>query len=89
VVDRAGNTKESFLSTRVRFPARTTRFEEVSLFCNRAPGARSEALQLSYWGVVVDRIRGSGLEGSSLLAIFERDRKGSSPWSWARAFKKC
>jgi hypothetical protein len=33
----------------------------------------------------VDRIRGSGLKGSSLLAIFERDRKGSSPWSWARA----
>jgi hypothetical protein len=27
---------------------------------------------------VVDRIWGSGLEGSSLLAIFERDRKGST-----------
>jgi hypothetical protein len=39
--------------------------------------------------LVVDRIRGSGLEGSSLLAIFEGERKGSSPWSGARAFKKC
>jgi hypothetical protein len=38
--------------------------------------------------LVVDRIRGSGLEGSSLLAIFEGERKGSSPWSGARAFKK-
>jgi hypothetical protein len=30
-----------------------------------------------------------GLEGSSLLAIFEGERKGSSPWSGARAFEKC
>jgi hypothetical protein len=41
---------------------------------------------------VVDRIRGSGvegsgLEGSSLLFIFAGERKGSSPWPGARAFK--
>jgi hypothetical protein len=36
---------------------------------------------------VVDRIRGSGLEGSSLLLIFAGERKGSSPWPGARAFK--
>jgi hypothetical protein len=37
--------------------------------------------------LVVDRIRGSGLEGSSLLLIFAGERKGSSPWPGARAFK--
>jgi hypothetical protein len=36
---------------------------------------------------VADRIRGSGLEGSSLLAIFEGERKGSSQWSGARALR--
>jgi transcription initiation factor TFIID subunit 1 len=30
-----------------------------------------------------------GLQGSSLLAIFEGERKGSSPWSGAQDFKKC
>jgi hypothetical protein len=40
-----------------------------------------------YFSVVVDRIRGSGLEGSSLLSIFAGERKGSSPWAEARAFK--
>jgi hypothetical protein len=41
-----------------------------------------ECLQL-----VVHRIRGSGLEGSSLLLIFAGERKGSSHWPGARAFK--
>jgi hypothetical protein len=44
---------------------------------------------MQYVVVVVDQIRGSRLEGSSLLTIFEGERKGSSPWSGARAFKKC
>jgi hypothetical protein len=39
--------------------------------------------------IVMDRIWGSGLQGSSLLAIFEGERKGSGPWSEARTFKKC
>jgi hypothetical protein len=42
-----------------------------------------------YLRVVGDRIRGSRLKGFSSLAIFETGRKGSSPWSWAQAFKKC
>jgi hypothetical protein len=37
--------------------------------------------------VVVDRIRGSVLEGSSFLSNFAGERKGSSPWAGARAFK--
>jgi hypothetical protein len=37
--------------------------------------------------VVVDRIRGSGLEGPSHWSIFAGERKGSSPWVGAQAFK--
>jgi hypothetical protein len=50
---------------------------------NLEPNLTMNELQL-----VVDRVRGSGLEGSSLSAIFEGERKSSSLLWGARAFKK-
>jgi hypothetical protein len=73
--------------TKQELEAMRTKFKMMAN--SGALDSRSPSASESELSMVSSGGSNQGLEGSSLLAIFEGERKGSSAWSGARAFKKC